>query len=328
MHDARNHAFGNQYFPIEIFDAWSGKKMSSFRGMVAEGCKYDVVILSHINLLPIAYAIKKISPGVKVVMFAHGIEVWNRLSRFKRKLLLQCDMVWAVSGFTRDRLIEGHAMSDNKIKVLNNPLDPFLPLPQTTGAGKRRQLGVAENKKVLFTLTRLNSGEKYKGYDQVLKAISLMNKSKYNIQYVIGGKYDEAEKERVLKLADELQLQDQVLLTGFIADEDLPAYFNMADLYVMPSREEGFGIVFIEAMYYGLPVIAGNVDGSSDALLHGKLGRLVNPLNVEEIADAIAQVLNDPQPRIAEPKDVLANFGYESYKRKFNNYLKELVNAG
>ena len=82
----------------------------------------------------------------------------------------------------------------------------------------------------------------------------------------------------------------------------------------MPSRKEGFGIVFIEAMYYGLPVIAGNMDGSSDALLHGKLGQLVNPDSVEEIANAISNILKNKPSYIPDRKLLIQHFSYETYK--------------
>ena len=78
-------------------------------------------------------------------------------------------------------------------------------------------------------------------------------------------------------LLKKLDIPDTVVMPGFIPDDELEAHFAMSDMYVMPSRKEGFGIVFIEAMYYGLPVIAGNMDGSVDALLNGELGQLVNP---------------------------------------------------
>ena len=91
----------------------------------------------------------------------------------------------------------------------------------------------------------------------------------------------------------------------------------------MPSYGEGFGIVFIEAMYFGLPVIAGNKDGSVDALLNGKLGILVDPMNVEEIKSAIENVMNDSEKYLPDSKLLLDHFGYQQFK---NNWEKVILN--
>ena len=76
--------------------------------------------------------------------------------------------------------------------------------------------------------------------------------------------------------------------------EELPDYFRLADVFVMPSTGEGFGIVFLEAMATGVRVIAGNQDGSRDALCDGALGTLVDPENCEELASAIQAALDNP----------------------------------
>ena len=86
-------------------------------------------------------------------------------------------------------------------------------------------------------------------------------------------------------------LQQQVIFTGFVPDEELADHFNLADIYIMPSEKEGFGIVFIEAMFYHKPVIAGNKDGSVDALLNGSLGLLVNPESLDEVTCALIRMI-------------------------------------
>ena len=95
----------------------------------------------------------------------------------------------------------------------------------------------------------------------------------------------------------------------------------MADIYVMPSMKEGFGIVFIEAMNYGLPVIAGNKDGSVDALLNGELGLIVNPLEINEIKIAIEKMIKNKSLFIPDRSKLMTNFSYESYKLKFETIL-------
>ena len=105
------------------------------------------------------------------------------------------------------------------------------------------------------------------------------------------GKYDEEEKVRIDKLINDLGLRNVVSLSGFIKEEEIAAHYCMSDLFIMPSQKEGFGIVFIEALSMGVPVIAGNIDGSVDALRNGELGTLVNPESKEEITEAIKNVI-------------------------------------
>jgi len=85
-----------------------------------------------------------------------------------------------------------------------------------------------------------------------------------------------------------------VILTGFIDESEFADYFLLADLFVLPSKKEGFGIVFIEAMAYGLPVICGNADGSIDAICNGELGKAVNADDPAELEDAITGYLDEP----------------------------------
>ena len=87
-----------------------------------------------------------------------------------------------------------------------------------------------------------------------------------NVKYLIAGSYDDTEKIFIESLMTELNLDKRVILAGYIPDEEVAEHFVLSDCYVMPSIKEGFGIVFIEAMFYGKQVIAGNADGHAHGL--------------------------------------------------------------
>src|SRR6185503_2269882 len=95
------------------------------------GAKSNIIILSHINLLLVGWLIKKISPGVRLILFAHGIEVWKPLNAFRKMMLHCCDDIISVSHYTRNKIQELHQYPAEKCLVLNNCLDPFLPLPSS-----------------------------------------------------------------------------------------------------------------------------------------------------------------------------------------------------
>ncbi len=291
--------------------------------MVRAGSGVNTVILSHVNLLLIGWLIKKVSPSTRLILLAHGIEIWYPLSRRKRKMLHYCNSVFAVSSYTQNKILEVHKFSKAKSAILNNCLDPYLPLPSLQKKSEKllQKYGFSEDDFVLMTLTRLSSKERYKGYDKVIGAIAKLKDSHPNIKYLLAGKYDKEEKLFVDKLIGEVGLQPNVVMTGYLQDEELEDHFTISDAYVMPSRKEGFGLVFIEAMYYGLPVIAGNIDGSSDALLGGQLGQLVNPDSVDEIAAAIQNILTDKKAYSPNRELLMQHFSYEAYKEKLETLI-------
>ncbi len=314
MHDEPGDADGNLYFPGEYYRAFAGEKISFVKAAVQEGKNCETVILSHINLLPVGWMIKKISPRTRLILYAHGVEIWEPTG-YKKRMLAVVDRFWAISSFTRDQLKQNQHIAADKITVINNCLDPLLPLPKnTTGIEDLQQrLGINKTDKVLFVLNRLSAQERYKGYDKVINALAQLNRK--NIQYIIAGKADESEAARLLQLISTAGLQHNVKLVGYVPDNELPAYFALADIYIMPSTGEGFGIVFLEAMYYGLPVIAGNRDGSVDALLNGKLGMLVDPGDTTQIAAAIEQLLENTTKSQPDHTLLMAHFSYEVYKQ-------------
>lgn len=326
MYDQKNAAFNNPYFPAEYFSGFGKYKLGFTTAMVNKGRLFDVIILSHINLLLIGWLIKKISPHTKIILLAHGIEVWSPLSNKKKNMLTCCSQIWAVSRFTRDKIISVHGYPSDKCKVLNNCLDPFLPLPSVRDKSPALldKYNFGENEIILMTLTRLSSKEQYKGYDKIIEAMAGLKDTMGNLKYLLAGSYDEPEKKRLEELISRAGLQHCIHLTGFISDEVLEDYFALSDIYIMPSRKEGFGIVFIEAMYYGLPVIAGNIDGSSDALLNGKLGLLVNPDDVESIQQAITTIGKNKTAFIPNRELMLSYFSYTAYKQNLHTLLSIL----
>ncbi|MFZ4771794.1 MAG: glycosyltransferase family 4 protein, partial [Ferruginibacter sp.] len=300
------------------------KKGRFVKEAVQKGVEADVVILSHINLLLVGWFIKRFSPKTKVFLFAHGIEIWGPLKGIRKKMLASIDVFLCVSNYTKNMVQQKQGIDPAACLVLNNCIDPFLPLPLKEHNRKllleRYQL--PQDSILLFTLTRLASKDRYKGYDKVMEALALIKDHYPNLRYLIGGGYDAIEKAYVDAEIKRLGIEDRVIITGYLPEEELAAYFAFADIYVMPSKKEGFGIVFIEAMYYGLSVIAGNADGSVDALLNGELGLLVNPESVEEIKEALEKMINNTEALKPNRKLLMEHFSYESYKWKLQEIFK------
>nr|WP_067060828.1 glycosyltransferase family 4 protein [Mucilaginibacter sp. L294] len=285
-----------QYIPKENFEGFNNKRISFILKTALTRQKQDVIILSHINLALVGLLIKLINPKTKIWLIAHGIEVWRPLSFHKRQLLKRCDKVICVSAFTKAQMYKWHKTDPTKCVVLNNALDPFMKIPVTfqKPAYLLDRYGLTDTGPVIFTLTRLASTEHYKGHDRVINTIAGLKRKFPGIKYVLAGKYDHDENDRVKQLISDAGVTDHVILPGFIKEDELSDHFLMADVFVLPSKKEGFGIVFIEALACGLPVICGNADGSIDAIRNGELGTAINADNLLELEDCIANQLSEP----------------------------------
>ncbi len=238
-------------------------------------------------------------------------------------MIQQCNQILAVSRFTKHCLVEKQKLCEDQLKVMNNCLDPFLKEPLETGKNNDllKRYGFKRDDVVLMSLCRMSCDEGYKGYDKVIESLHELKKNHPRLKYMIVGKYDEKEKNRVEQFIDYFDVQDKVLLTGFIPDSELADHFQLADIFIMPSDQEGFGIAFIEAMYYNRPVIAGNKDGSVDALLNGKLGVLINPDNVKEVSKAIQKMLLNTKQFLPDAKLLNEYFSYPVYRAQWRAVL-------
>ena len=314
-----------EYISPNRFKGFRGNILHFIWSASLKGSKCDSVILGHINLAWVGIIIKTLSPKTKIYVLAHGIEVWRKLKYNKRYLLHKADFILPVSTYTRDILIKKHGVNPLKCIVLNNCIDPNFKrkFSQSVQQKIESETGFNKNHQIILTLTRLSCSEKYKGYDQVIKAVSIIKKSNPNMRYIIAGKYDEQEYKRIQLLIAHYEVANEVKLTGFIEDDEVGTYFGIADVFVMPSKKEGFGIVFIEAMACGLAVIGGNQDGSVDALRNGEMGTLINPDDTEELVTAITKTLknNVHFNHLDLMKKTDQYFGYEQYLQQVKKII-------
>ncbi|WDF76884.1 glycosyltransferase family 4 protein [Mucilaginibacter sp. KACC 22773] len=324
----KNNDLMPQYLPSGAFKGFGVNKIGFVLRAISRSVKPDIVILSHINLAVIGLFIKLVNPKCKVWVIAHGIEVWRPLSPVKTYMLKRCDKVICVSNFTRGQMIIRHNLNPAVCTVLNNAIDPFMKLP--VNFQKPRHLlaryKLNPEQPVIFTLTRLASTEQYKGYEHVIQAVSKIKSSYPDIKYILAGKYDAKEEVRIKKLIAQHSVTEQVILTGFIEEDELSDHFLLADVFVLPSKKEGFGIVFIEALACGLPVICGNADGSIDAIRDGELGKAINADDPAQLYNCITGYLDTPlTPARREnlQKKCLMYFNETDYMKKLQLLLNE-----
>ena len=326
LYDSR-YDLMDQYVPAGNYTGFGNRRLKFGVKALKTASKADTIILSHINLSLIGLLVKLINPKCKVWLIAHGIEVWRPLNFTKRLFLKRyCDKIVSVSHFTNKQMIDLHRSDPKKCFVLNNVIDPFIKLPVKFSKPEYllNRYSISSDTPVIFTLTRLASSEQYKGYDQVIKSVSRLKHKFHGIKYILSGPYDLAEEKRIRELINLYQVNDHVILTGFLIESELADHFLLADLFVLPSKKEGFGIVFVEALACGLPVICGNADGSIDAIRNGELGTAINVDDLDELEKTISKHFESPpalNTRQTLQQESLHYFNEQAYR----NNLKKLM---
>jgi len=322
MHDAETD---EKYFPRLRFKGYAGNRLWFVFRTIQQSMKYNTVIIGHINLAIVGYMLKLIKPSIKVVVIAHGIEVWKTHKTYKRKLLEKADLILSVSNFTKQKIVEANpGVNPDRISVFPNTIDPYFAIPKDFDkpAYLLERYNIDPSKKVLITVTRLSFSEKYKGYDNTIRLMKQLSQEYNGIQYLICGKADKEEAARIQQLIKENGVENCIRLTGFVKDEELIDHYKLGDVFVMPSKKEGFGIVFIEALACGRRVIAGSKDGSVDALMNGALGKLVDPDSMEELKVAINDSFRQEHYDSYEMQQKVLNaFGFPRYKERLKHNL-------
>ena len=259
-------------------------------------------------MAPLAVAVSRLL-GAPIWLQVHGIEAWTAPTRVARACTERARLVTSVSRYSRSRLLQWSAFDPVSVKVLPCVVEPrFAPGPKSQALLSRYG---SNGRKVILTVSRLAITERYKGHDRVIKAMPRVLQSEPAALYIAFGDGD--DRSRLAALAQELGVAEAVCLPGPAAEEELPEIYRMADVFVMPSTGEGFGIVYLEAAASGIPVIAGNRDGSVDALADGALGTLVDPLDNQQLADAILASLKSP---VHHDRAEIDRFSHANFSRQ------------
>ncbi|WP_237180224.1 glycosyltransferase family 4 protein [Rhodoplanes sp. Z2-YC6860] len=291
-------------------------------GYVCRGHRPQLVVCGHLHLLPAAWLLARVCRA-KLALIVHGIEAWTPSRKLLVKRLarlIDCGLV--VSRYSAARFASWSGVPLERLFVLPNCVDlqRFLPLTREPNLIARYGL---QGSTVLLTVGRLASAERYKGFDQVIELMPRLVERFPSLKYLVVGGGD--DRGRLEKKAKELGVSGNVVFAGQIPEAEKVAHYNLADAFVMPSTGEGFGIVLIEAAACGLPVIGSRADGSREALLDGRLGRLVDPKSPSELYAAIVDALQSPGER--RRIDDVETFGSARFQERVEGWLTQLIGS-
>ena len=276
----------------------------------------DLIVCTHLNLQPLAALARRIS-GAPSVLVLHGVEGWSPpRAPIRRLAVREADWVVAVSRYTLIRFLQWASRPESRSAVLPCcvDLDRFTPgLPST---GVVAKYGLA-NAAVILSLGRLAGSERYKGFDELLEVLGELRQLEANAVLVIAGSGD--DRARLEAKAHRQGVHQFVRFTGYVPDEALVDLYRAARVFALAGRGEGFGIVLLEAMACGIPVVASTLDGSFDAVLGGKLGQAVDPGDRNALLAAIRDALRVPSG--IRPVG-LEYFSYRSFEERVHDLLE------
>jgi phosphatidyl-myo-inositol dimannoside synthase len=283
----------------------------------------DHLLSTHVNFGPAAQLAKRFF-GTPFTLVAHGIDVHQGLPKRTLAALRDADRIIAVSGWTRDRVLDLGGIEPKNVTLLPNTIDETRFNVGPASESLRRKYSIRDGERVVLTVARLDHRERYKGYDRIIEALPAIQRDCGPVRFLIVGVGE--DKARVGALARERGVEAAVSFAGFVPADALVDHYRLADVFAMPSTGEGFGIVFLEAMACGTPVIAGNRDGSVDALDGGRLGLLVEPMNVDAISRGICSLLLKQGPELWFDRGrlreaVIDKFGQDAFRERLKTAL-------
>lgn len=232
------------------------------------------------------FGMKILTPGYLVGL---ALEKHNYTKGNYKKLI-------ACTNSTKRELVKYHNVPEEDIEVipLGVNLDEFRPLQDINLVDLKQEYKIQDNDIVLnIVATEFHR----KGLAELIRSLSIVkHENKLNLKLLVVGGGQNTIGFDYIGLADKLGVRDNIIFTGHV--EDLNKHYNLADIFVFPTKYEGFGIPVIEAMAAGLPVVTTNTAAGEDAVENGKNGLLIeDPTNIREIAEKISILIEDKNLR-------------------------------
>ena len=293
----------------------------------AAGRQPLLVIALHPHLAPIVWAMRLRSRKCHSIVFAHGIEVWRPLGWPRGAAMRRADFVIAPSADTVQHLISEQEIRPEKIQKLPWGLDPEFEARFKRPGQLSSPPGYPERARVILTVGRWDPSERYKGADTLISALPHVLKAVPDAMLVLVG--DGEDRPRLEQLAREHGVSDRTRFLYGLTQDDLFACYAHCDVFALPSRGEGFGFVFLEAMAHGKPVIGGAHGGALDVIENGVTGWLVPHGEIERLSLALESLLADSarsREMGARGRDRLVRyFSFEQFQLRLTRILDDVI---
>lgn len=279
----------------------------------------DVLFVGHVGIAPLAHLLKLLGRVQNYYVILHGIEAWRRMPYLERRALLSAKGIIATTRYTADECAKQNRLPPDRFKIIPLCADDRTVTPST----KFKLDGQFK----LLCVARQDASERYKGFEHIFQALAQLQTARPNIHLNMVGIGN--DQDRLKRAVADIGLAGRITFWGALSDEELAAAYRECDLFVMPSKKEGFGIVFLEAMRHGKPCIGGNHGGTPDVISDGKNGYLIEYGNVTALAECIRRLNDDAALKIemgqTAKKTVADKFSSQLFATRYSNLVQEHV---
>jgi glycosyltransferase involved in cell wall biosynthesis len=284
-----------------------GRKSTFIRQFLQQAAKTDRIVCGHLHQLPLVWALGCLRPNFRYFLVAHGIEVWRPFSLLETRALRGAHRILCISKYTRRQLLRFcPALDPGRLLIVPNTLDPYLEI----GTDHSRPSSVAGP--IILSVSRLNAADSYKGLDTLIEAMPLIRQTLPLAQLRIVGGGDDLPRLR--ELTARLRVTHSVNFTGIIDDDALRREYAACELFALPSRREGFGLVYLEAMTFGKACLAARAGGAPE-VVNERVGALADYGNIPEIASAVLDLVRHPRDP-ATIRQHLATFAFPVFRSR------------
>jgi glycosyltransferase involved in cell wall biosynthesis len=307
-----------KYFPNLNIKGFSRSKIRTIWAFLLEilGNHYDKILFAHVLLYPLMIISKIFSRKSNIFLFVYGRDVWEKPPWFKGMIVSKLvKKIISISNYTINKMSSVYDIVIEKQNILSTAID-FM---ETEEAPRFSQDSPVFQ---ILSVSRLSLSSQHKNIDKVITALPQVLANFPMVSYTIVGGGD--WKPELEALSEKLGLVDKITFTGEINEEDLQKQYQTANLFVLPSDGEGFGIVFLEAWQHHLPVIASKYGAAPEVVRNGQDGYCVEP-TPGEIAWAIIDLLSnrDKAQKMGESGylRVKTHFTHEAFETRLTQIL-------
>jgi phosphatidylinositol alpha-1,6-mannosyltransferase len=295
--------------PVHGADGRSSRFVASALRGAASADRRTCVIATHLHLTPAALAF--VARGASLTAMLCGVEAWRPVSRLQRAALDRASRVIAISGFTRDGFLQANPRFVRRtIDVCHLGVELLAGVEQTP-AGPPSALIVG----------RMARDERYKGHDSLLEVWSDVAAAVPGALLRIVGEGD--DRARLELKAASLRLRERVTFLGRLDEEALHREYQRCTAFVMPSRNEVFGFVFVEAMRAARACVAGR-GAAAEIIADGETGLLVEPGNRAQLLQGVVRVLRDRPATVVMGERGRARFLQQFTEERFRDRFMAL----
>ena len=285
----------------------------------------SLIVALHPHLATVVAAMKLRARSARTVIFAHGMEVWTPLPFLRRHSLQLADMVFAPSTDTARQLAEQQGLQSQKVRKLPWSLGPEFDSDTPAGAGSHLPNGFPRGR-VILTVGRWDAREAYKGVDHLILVLPRLLQTVPDLHLVAIG--SGTDVPRLKLLAQQSGVAARIHFLSSLPQEQLGPAYDACEIFALPSRGEGFGLVFLEAMSHGKPVIGGAHGGTPDVIDDEVTGYLVRYGDLAQLADRLQRLLADDAARRSMGarafERVRRDFTFDRFSRDLSEALDTL----